>query len=193
MSFEKPPAREGAVPSPRIGGEAGLFLTGRIDRVDVNESTGEFRALDYKSAADADPPTRTHRILRGPNKDQWKDLQLPLYRVLLASLPKPIPVAPTALGYINLAPNDEKSGFAFLECSVDQAERAEDRAREIVASVMAGEFTPSDRVPVDARDPLAAVWGLGLRITNEDEAAESGDESDAESEGDTDGQGGGDA
>lgn len=193
MSFEKPPAREGAVPSPRIGGEAGLFLTGRIDRVDVNESTGEFRALDYKSAADADPPTRTHRILRGPNKDQWKDLQLPLYRVLLASLSKPIPVAPTALGYINLAPNDEKSGFAFLECSVDQAERAEERAREIVASVMAGEFTPSDRVPVDARDPLAAVWGLGLRITNEEDDLGSGVESGTESEGDTDGQGGGDA
>ncbi len=189
MSFEKPPAREGAVSSPRIGGEAGLYLTGRIDRVDVNESTGEFRALDYKSAADADPPTRTHRILRGPNKDQWKDLQLPLYRVLLASLSTPIRVAPTALGYINLAPNDEKSGFAFLECSDDQAERAEERAREIVASVMAGEFTPSDRVPVDARDPLAAVWGLGLRITNEEDEPESG----AESGGDSEAQGGGDA
>ena len=45
------------------------------------------------------------------------------------------------------------------------------------------------RVPVDARDPLAAVWGLGLRITNEEDEPESG----AESGGDSEAQGGGDA
>ena len=167
------PLSHAAAPRLATPGETagGLFLTGRIDRVDVHEGLGLFRALDYKTSSKAEPPTRTHRVLRGPRKGEWKDLQLPLYRVLLRSLPTPIPVDAGALGYINLAPSMEKSAFDFLKASSDDLDAAEAQAAAIVARILAGDFTPSARAPVGADDPLAPVWGLGLR------GADAGDES----------------
>jgi len=184
------PLSHAAAPRLATPGETagGLFLTGRIDRVDVHEGLGRFRALDYKTSSKAEPPTRTHRVLRGPRKGEWKDLQLPLYRVLLRSLPTPIPVDAGALGYINLAPSMEKSAFDFLKAGSDDLDAAEAQAAAIVARILAGDFTPSARAPVGADDPLAPVWGLGLR------GADAGDESDGdESERDSGSGGGGDA
>jgi hypothetical protein len=96
-------------------------------------------------------------------KVEWLDLQLPLYRVLLRSLPAPVDVAPTDLGYINLGPNLEKSGFSFLEASEEDLEKAEELARSIVGEIRAGNFKPSERMPLWANDPLGPIWGVGMR------------------------------
>jgi hypothetical protein len=94
---------------------------------------------------------------------EWLDLQLPLYRVLLRSLSPAMHVAPGDLGYINLAPSADKSGFRFLEASEHDLEQAEECARAIVARICAGDFAPAERPPVRPEDPLAVIWGLGMR------------------------------
>ena len=182
ISFEKEP-RDGSFQAPRIPDANGVFLTGRIDRVDVNQETNTYRALDYKTSSDGASPMRTH--LRGGKRTQstglieWKDLQLPLYRVLLRSMPKPVCVDAGDLGYFNLAPSAEKSGIAMLDAAVvgdTDLKDAEKLAAEIVSMIRAGSFTPSPRIPVRAGDPFAVIWGRGQRGLAAAGAAEGGDE-----------------
>ena len=173
----------GAIESPRLPTATGLYLKGRIDRVDRNMGTGAFRAVDYKTAATADPPTKTH-VRGGKRKKstgmiEWKDLQLPLYRVLLRSMPEPVVVGPGDLGYINLAPSAEKSGFAMFDPKVvleHDLDAAEELAIEIVGAIQRGEFTPSGRIPVAAGDPLGAIWGRGQRGLVDAAGEEGGEE-----------------
>ena len=171
LAFQVPPfVHPGSNAAPMLPDAGGLHLTGRIDRVDQHETDGRWRALDYKTAANAVDPRKTHIVggkAAGREQSDWKDLQLPLYRVLLRSLPNPIVVAPSDLGYINLAPSVEKSGFVFFRCSVDEAAVAEEVAGAIVARVQAGDFTPSSRIPIRPDDPIAAIWGLGMRADDD--------------------------
>lgn len=165
LSFMRRPFGD-AVQSPQFPDAGGVFLTGRIDRVDHHAASGRYRALDYKTSSSADTPTDTHMKISGGKKArkvEWLDLQLPLYRVLLRSLPAPVDVAPTDLGYINLGPNLEKSGFSFLEASEEDLEKAEELARSIVGEIRAGNFKPSERMPLWANDPLGPIWGVGMR------------------------------
>ncbi len=180
MEFDEQPrkgsAREDDVSPrlkpPRFPDENGLFLRGRIDRVDQNQNTGAWRTLDYKTSASGKSPKDTHRAGKGKTK-KWIDLQLPLYRELLKSvrlteltgggLGGGINVESNQLGYVILAPHDEQSRFAFLECTDDEMDSAHERATEVVAAVMAGQFTPAKSVPVRSDDPLAQIWGVGLR------------------------------
>jgi hypothetical protein len=101
-------------------------------------------------------------------------------------------VGSDGLGYINLAASAERSGFRMLACEPNEFDAAFDEARRVVDGVLRGEFAPAQRTPFPSDDPLAAVWGLGLRAqalgldaTDADGSGESG-ESDASS-------GGGDA
>lgn len=191
----QPGAGEFAAPLLRVPGAAdgqrGLYLVGRIDRVDVHDADGIWRALDYKSSKDGKSPTAEHRrgkrtkvkpaagapgaakTVPGPWDGEWINLQLPLYRTLLKSLPAaapgasfggPVDVHPSALGYINLGPNDEHSEFAFLDCTPDEVEEAENLARGIVAKILAGEFAPNPKPAVSDHDPFAPIWGLGMRV-----------------------------
>lgn len=141
-----------------------LRLVGRIDRVDVHRETGAWRALDYKTGSAGETPTAAHLTGRKVGARTWKDLQLPLYRHLLAEGKHAIAVAKDGLGYINLAASAEKSGFRMLECTSEEFDAAFEEARRVVAGVLQGEFTPAARAPISADDPLAAVWGLGLRM-----------------------------
>lgn len=182
LAFQVPPfSLPGSNAAPMLPDAGGLHLTGRIDRIDQHETDGRWRALDYKTAANAVDPRKTHIVggkAAGREQSDWKDLQLPLYRVLLRSLPNPIVVAPSDLGYINLAPSVEKSGFVFFRCSVDEAAVAEEVAGAIVARVQAGDFTPSSRIPIRPDDPIAAIWGLGMRA-DDDGSEGDGDHGDA--------------
>jgi ATP-dependent helicase/nuclease subunit B len=173
----------GALESPRLPAATGLYLKGRIDRVDLNMGTGAFRAVDYKTSATADPPTRTHvrggRRKKSTGMIEWKDLQLPLYRVLLRSMPEPVVVGAGDLGYINLAPSAEKSGFSMFDPKViieRDLDAAEELAIEIVGKIQRCEFTPSKRIPVPAGDPLGAIWGRGQRGLSDAAGAEGGEE-----------------
>jgi ATP-dependent helicase/nuclease subunit B len=168
-SFSKKPSGR-SVQAPRLPAADGLFLTGRIDRVDVEESTGRFRALDYKTSAKGDSPVAVHLRKRksedGTSADEWIDLQLPLYRVLLRSLAPRVEVGVGQLGYLNLAPTAEKSQVSFLDAPRVTEEllgKAEELATDIVRRILAGELAPSERIPIRPDDPLAPIWGLGHR------------------------------
>ena len=144
-----------------------LRLVGRIDRVDQHIETGAWRALDYKTGSVGSAPAATHLKGRKIGSRTWKDLQLPLYCYLLAEgkveTSQPIQVQSNGLGYINLAASAERSGFRMLECASSEFDAAFDEARRVVDGVLRGEFAPAKRTPFPPDDPLAAVWGLGLR------------------------------
>ena len=179
-SFSKSPTTHG-IQAPKIPQPDGLYLTGRIDRVDVCEATGRFRALDYKTSAKGDSPTSVHLRRRksddGTTRDEWVDLQLPLYRVLLRSMSPRIDVGAAELGYLNLAPTAEKSKVSLLDgarVTEELLDEAEALAQDIVRRVLAGDFTPSERIPVGPDDPLAPIWGLGQRGLAEEDASGGG-------------------
>ena len=123
------------VRSKKFPGRGGLYLTGKIDRVDVHETHG-YQALDYKSGRKATGADGAHRKGRGKDKT-WRDLQLPLYRVLLRGTGIEVPAG--GLGYI-LVPPDAS------QCRIDIAanwtetmlEDAEKYAAEIVETITSG-------------------------------------------------------
>jgi ATP-dependent helicase/nuclease subunit B len=77
----------------------GVVIAGKIDRIERHESSGVWRVLDYKTSDTAVDPAEAH--LRGLRRDEeppawarwtggtrpraWSDLQLPLYRRVLAA------------------------------------------------------------------------------------------------------------
>jgi ATP-dependent helicase/DNAse subunit B len=68
-----------------IGGYEGIVLNGmkikgRIDRIDYNRHLKTLRIIDYKSSEKAKSPESEHRASK---LKKWKDLQLPLYKILI--------------------------------------------------------------------------------------------------------------
>lgn len=108
----------------------GLYLHGKIDRVDHHEQHG-YQALDYKTGSRGETPEEAHR-----NRNGWTDLQLPLYRVLLQS--RGIEVDPTGLGYITLPPDPARSGFRLADWSLADVDEAEATASEVIAIIREG-------------------------------------------------------
>lgn len=148
---------KGALPAPLIGASR-VRLVGRIDRVDVHPEYGH-AALDYKTSSDAEGPAKAHRQgVDGP----WKDLQLPLYRVLLRS--RGIEVSPDRLGYFALPSNPSDAQVLLAaEWDASFAREAEAEAERIAALVEAGDFSGPDERPSWQHDPFAAVFCDGMR------------------------------
>jgi len=111
-----------------------MYLHGRIDRIDLNEGSGRRAILDYKTADAALTPDKAHR--RG---DEWIDLQLPLYRHLLAGMGIKGLVE---LGYLLLPKDTAKIGLQMAEWTDDELARADAAAENVVRRVRAGEFWP---------------------------------------------------
>ncbi len=65
---------------PLVPDDPSCLIRGRIDRIDVHPIHG-LQILDLKTGASSTHPNRTHRL-----KNDWIDLQLPLYRVLARDL-----------------------------------------------------------------------------------------------------------
>ena len=108
----------------------GLYLHGKIDRVDQHEVHG-YQALDYKTGARGEAPEEAHQ-----NRNGWIDLQLPLYRFLLRS--RGIEVAPNGLGYISLPPDSSRSGFKIARWTLSDIEQAEETASEVIRIIKEG-------------------------------------------------------
>ncbi|MFO8173640.1 MAG: PD-(D/E)XK nuclease family protein [Longimicrobiales bacterium] len=132
LAVEARTVPEGA-PFPVDGEPA--FLSGRIDRIDVHEETGEWVIFDYKTGETAEPPEKTHR-----NRSGWKDLQLPLYRHLLRhldglDLPDSTSGAGEAvhhLAYLPLARKEEAFSPAFATWTPEDLADADETAREVI-------------------------------------------------------------
>ena len=103
-------------------------LVGRVDRIDKHVQTGQFRVLDYKTSEAADNPERTHRT-----RDEWIDLQLPLYRLLVRS--EGI-TSHVELGYVQLPGDLSKIGAVIADWSEADLLDAENLARSIAADII---------------------------------------------------------
>ncbi len=148
-----------------------FILTGRIDRIDINEA-GERLLLDYKTGDTPRKPDETHRRGRRDDK-QWIDLQLPLYRHLAASCGIG---SVHALGYVVLPrdANEVDAHLADWDASILHA--ADLEAARIIAKINSGDadafYPPREGGPFDE---FAAICGAELftRLAEEADGAEA--------------------
>lgn len=126
-----------------------MALRGRIDRIDTNDRTGERVVFDYKTSESGKPPEKTHR-----KNSEWIDLQLPLYRHLLAAMGM---AGPVKLGYILLPKDTAKIGAAMAEWTDDDLASADATAAAVVRNVRAERFWPPASPPPLFSEDLAAI------------------------------------
>jgi RecB family exonuclease len=127
-----------------------MSLRGRIDRIDVQESTGNRMIFDYKTSDRAKTPEQAHR----KRKSQWIDLQLPLYRRLVAGLGIEGPVE---LAYIVLPKDVSRVGSLPAGWTDDDLDEADRTAANVVRRVRAEEFWPPALPPPAFSEQFAAI------------------------------------
>lgn len=166
---------QGGVPF-EVDGEP-IQLRGKIDRIDHNPTTGEWAIFDYKTGEGGDKPERVHRRKRG-SEMVWVDLQLPLYRRLLAGIltEDDTPLVPEEargrlkLGYILLPRALESVGMEEASWSEAELAEAEEEAREMVRRLRAGVFHyDPDSVGYYDEAFDALLGRMELRVADEDE------------------------
>ncbi len=120
----------------RLHGDEGrsLALRGRIDRIDYHPELDQWTVFDYKTSDQAKSPEQTHR-----RAGEWVDLQLPLYRLILASMGIE---GSMQYGYIVLPKDLTKVGELIADWSDAELDQAEAVAMEVVQSVLNREFWP---------------------------------------------------
>lgn len=105
-----------------------VVLAGRVDRIDQHQTSGQWRVLDYKTSERAERPESTHL-----KKQQWVDLQLPLYRLLIQSLGIDGDVQ---LGYVHLPGDLSSVGASIAKWTDSDLKAAEDVARRVAADII---------------------------------------------------------
>ncbi len=118
-----------------VDGEA-MLLTGKIDRLDAHDD-GRWAVLDYKTGELARTPEAVAR-----ERGRWKDLQLPLYRLLTEPLAREhgLKGAPE-LGYFHVGKDEDHIGLE-LATEWTEADHASAiaAAEEVVRRVRRCEF-----------------------------------------------------
>lgn len=137
-------------------------LTGQIDRIERHASDGRLAILDFKTGDSPRKPSDAY----GARSGDWKDLQLPLYRHLAASLGAD---DGSLLAYVNIGAKAD--AIELFEAKWDAAtlKGADDAARHVISEVRAGHF--GETGTIGAYNPIhAAMAGQGF--TAEDEGEE---------------------
>lgn len=130
-----------------------VTIHGRVDRIDRHPEQG-YLVLDYKTGETARQPEAVHRSGRGGEK-AWVDLQLPLYRRLLAGVG--IGEERVRLGYLCLPRDLGLTNLYEAEWTETDLETAEQTARAILQKILAEEFwPPSEALPLYP-DDLAGI------------------------------------
>jgi ATP-dependent helicase/nuclease subunit B len=139
----------------------GMLVKGRVDRIDRNRKDGRIRLYDYKTSDKAENPADTHlgtlpldavpylSVDVGGKNKRWKDLQLPLYRILL---PEAEYGEHIEVGYFNIPKSLNDTGFVGWD-GLDMAmlESAKKCALGIVHDIQSLKFwPPSDKVPFES-------------------------------------------
>ena len=126
-----------------------MVLRGRIDRIDFRESTGQRMIFDYKTSDGAKTPDQTHRT-----GGEWVDLQLPLYRHLVAGLGI---AGPVELAYIVLPKDTGKVGHLPAQWTDEELRDADRVAEDVIRKVRAEEFWPPASPPPAFAEQFAAI------------------------------------
>jgi RecB family exonuclease len=117
------------------GGGGPIYLRGRIDRIDIHETTGETIVFDYKTGDTVKTPDKVHL-----NRETgWIDLQLPLYRHLVRAIGIEQPVR---LGYIVLPKDSSEVAHHLAEWTDEALADADARAVEVMRDIAAEKFWP---------------------------------------------------
>jgi ATP-dependent helicase/nuclease subunit B len=127
-----------------------VILHGRVDRIDIHQASGEAMVFDYKSGDSASTPEQAHRR----RKQDWIDLQLPLYRHLAAAAGIQ---GEARLGYIALPKDVTKIGHLPAQWSVAELSEADETARWIIRQVRANCFEPMSQDVKPTWDTFAAI------------------------------------
>ncbi|OGV48051.1 MAG: hypothetical protein A2X49_02015 [Lentisphaerae bacterium GWF2_52_8] len=160
----------------------GLFVSGKIDRVEQNLHSGEYRVLDFKSSDKGKSPYETHfSSPRGETLDYarceltrngktmnraWADLQLPLYVWLLRD--KLGLDAQISCVYFNLPKAVSSTGIlAFHELDKAILDSALNCAQGIASDILACKFwPPKENLPFDSFERLCPPGEWHDRFTN---------------------------
>lgn len=160
------------------GAKVEFALGGRVDRVDRRETPAgsvELRVLDYKTNEQPKDPRKAFKASAKP--PQWLDLQLPIYRRLVATIE---PGATIRLGWFNLPRAVEETGIAHAAWSDADFELADEAAARAVLGIRAGEFEALGKVDRRLLPPalltLLGVAPPGLELEDETSAESHGGE-----------------
>jgi ATP-dependent helicase/nuclease subunit B len=126
-----------------------LELHGRIDRIDVNEATGERVIFDNKTSDTAKKPEQTHL-----KAGDWIDLQLPLYRHMAYASEGEGPIR---VGYVVFPKDTTKIGPLFAPWAEEDFGEADRVAENVVRRIRAGEFWPPALPPPAFSEEFAAI------------------------------------
>lgn len=136
-----------------------MTVSGKIDRIDYNEQTGQWALLDYKTGSAARSAKSAHQARDG----SWRDLQLPLYRHLAADI---IGDDVPELGYISLSRDLDDIKFDPAGWEQDDLDQADEVARDIVRKVRACQFEDlGDAPPEDG--VLGWLCAQGFLVNDE--------------------------
>ncbi|MCZ6833344.1 MAG: PD-(D/E)XK nuclease family protein [Acidobacteria bacterium] len=144
-----------------------LQLLGRIDRIDYHAASGVWAVFDYKTGEQGNDPEKVHRRGRKGAK-RWVDLQLPLYRRLLAGFRDesgtPLVSADgldrVRMGYILLPRDLDRTGGRLASWEPEDLAEADEAARQVVRQLRTGVFPFADGgVSFGRSDPFAALLG----------------------------------
>ena len=142
-----------------------IVLTGKIDRIDRHERSGEFVIFDYKSGDKAAEVMAAHQFPDG----RWKNLQLPLYLRLFArgAVPSlPPPHAAVRAAYVRLPADLSEACESFAEWSEQEIENAWKEAEATVAAIVREEFPLADgKIKAPEFD---ALMGQGQLVVEDD-------------------------
>jgi RecB family exonuclease len=162
--------------------EEPIFLSGRMDRIDIHRETKEWVVFDYKTGDSVTSPDKAHRGRTG-----WKDLQLPLYRHMLGDLEgieesPPVDVDGSRLlrlAYLPLTKDSREVAPRFAAWTEADMEEADEAAREIIRALRrdgAVAFDPAS-TGRKAWGSMASLLGQGVfQETRELEASSEGTE-----------------
>ena len=122
-------------------------ISGRVDRIDRHNTSGEWRIIDYKSGDnEADPNKATWR------DGEFFDLQLPLYRKFVPEHYLGMSGAVPTVGYVTLPAVPGVVSFLPLQFESEETDRATESASGIIRKIRAREFgTAGDLVTRDER------------------------------------------
>lgn len=131
-------------------------IRGKIDRVDQHEISGQVAVWDYKSSDKGDKPEFVHYAKR---KQEWKDLQLPLYRHLVKEVGAVADAdfSTVTIGYILLPKSLDDVGFSAASWTPEQLKSADDTARQIIRDLRKAVFWPPNPQPPQYSEDLAAI------------------------------------
>jgi len=148
---------------PGLENSGTLTVTGKIDRIDSDLAGEKWRIIDYKTSAKKKDPWRAHYLSR---RQEWIDLQLPLYLKLAA------PYARTTWG-VELTPDNcelvywqlpEEAGAAGISAPfpADMIEEGWAEAAVVATKILQGQFEENPALRPDPawNDPaLLALCG----------------------------------